>query len=333
MLYFKLIIIYCIIIITFKIISEKFNLFDYPKDRKIHKTKIINTSGICLYIYFLIIVGFFELSPKLETVIVYGAVISIFGFIDDRINLSPGIKLFLTFFPILYLVQSGFVLENLGVYEFIGKVELGKLSFLFTILACGLLMNSYNYTDGVDGLLLIITLTNIIFAIILIIDDYLLVKLFTLLSIPIIINLILNILPNKYSFKMFMGDSGSLFLGFFISFLLIFLFKFKNIHPSILIWMVWYPIYDFLYVSIARIKMKKKFYVADNIHFHHKILFLFKKNHLKTTLFISLINITVLCLGYFISEKVGKIYSLSMFIILFFSFYFIRTYFDKNKIN
>lgn len=324
MIYYKLIAIYFVIIGTVLLISRKLNLFDIPIARKLHKTKIVNTSGVAIYIFFLIIVSINELSPKLETVIVYGSIIAFCGFIDDRINLSPGIKFFLTTFPILYLIHLGFKLDNLGTYELIGKIELGKFGFLFTALACSLLMHSYNYTDGIDGLLLLTSLVSLVFGMLLISEDHSILKLISYLIIPLIVSLYLNFLPSKSKFKMFVGDSGSLFLGFFISFFMIFLFKYKNIHPAILIWMVWYPVFDFLYVTIFRLKKKKKFYVADKAHTHHKLLELFNNNHLKTSLLITSIIITITYIGYYIANNISKIFSIVVFILLFFLFSFIR---------
>lgn len=324
MTYYKLIAVYFILIGTILIISKKLNLVDIPVARKLHKINVVNTSGIAIYIFYLIIVTINELSPQLETIIIYGSIIVFCGFIDDRINLSPGIKFFLTTFPIIYLIHLGFKLDNLGTYEFIGKIELGKFGFLFTALACSLLMHSYNYTDGIDGLLLLTTLVSLVFGALLVSEDYSILKLISFLIIPIIVSLCINFLPNKSKFKMFVGDSGSLFFGFFISFFMIFLFKYKNIHPAILIWMVWYPVYDFLYVTILRIKKKKKIYVADKAHTHHKLLKIFNNNHFKTSFFITSIIITITYLGYYIAINIGKIFSLLAFILLFFLFSFIR---------
>ena len=70
-------------------------------------------------------------------------------------------------------------------------------------------------------------------------------------------NLILNLLPSKTNFKVFCGDTGSLFTGFFIGFITIELYRSYNIHPVYLIWPLWYPVYDFLSVCINRLIKKK----------------------------------------------------------------------------
>ena len=75
-------------------------------------------------------------------------------------------------------------------------------------------------------------------------------------------------------------------------------------------------VYDFLFVSINRASLKKSIFSADNTHLHHKILNKFKKNHLKTVLLFSLINISIIYLGFIISNY-SKLLSLIIFTFAF----------------
>ena len=331
MIYFKLVLIYLFILSIIIFFSKKLEFTDKPNDRKLHTKELINTSGISFYFYLIIIVSSFELSPGLEEVIIYGSIIVICGFVDDRIYLTPGVKLILTFLPVIYLINSGFYLENLGVYEYIGKINLGKFGVIFTLLACGLLIHSYNYIDGVDGLLLLITITNISFGIFLLgIQDENISKLLIFILIPLIINLIFNILPASNNLKIFMGDAGSLFIGFFMSFFMIYLYKFKNIHPGIIIWISWYPIFDFLFMTIYRISKRLKFYSPDNMHFHHVMLRIFDNSHLKCTFLIGIMNAIIIIIGFSVFHYLGKIYSLIAFVLIFLIFVLIRIYTMKK---
>ena len=85
----------------------------------------------------------------------------------------------------------------------------------FLILATGLLINATNYIDGVDGLLLTFFACCLGYYIFLI-EDTNTIYLIKLLLIPVILNLILNLLPFKSKIKFFSGNSGSLFVGFFV---------------------------------------------------------------------------------------------------------------------
>ena len=310
-------------------LSKKLQFYDQPNSRKIHQTKILNTSGLPIIFFLLFIASKYELSYEIEQIIVVGSVISFVGFLDDRKNLTPGVKLVLLFFPILYLIFNGFDLENLGIYEIIGKIELNKFGILFTILSVGLLVNSYNYIDGIDGLLLSISLTTILYLNFLIKDTNI-NSILIFIILPIIINLFFNFLPSKSNFKIFSGNTGSLFLGFLISFLIIFLFKFKNIHPAYLIWSCWLPVFDFIYVTFYRIIKNKKFFEADKKHFHHSIILITKGSHLKACIILNIINIVFIIIGYLLTLNIGKFYSILLFCLLFIIFACIRNILNRG---
>ena len=320
---FYSVILYLVIIYFTILISRKYSFYDIPNKRKIHKKKILNTSGISLYIFLLILISIQEFSYELELIISYGIFLIFFGFLDDRISLSASIKIICIFFPVIFLIFNGFELKSLGDYEIIGSIGLGKLSIIFTLLSVGLLINAYNYTDGIDGLLSSLSITLISY-IIFLIDNENVVNLLYLFLIPLIVNLIFNIQPSSNSYKIFLGDCGSLFLGFFLSFLIIYTNIYENVHSSYLIWSCWYPVYDFLYVTFKRIFNKKNFYQPDNSHLHHVILKKFKNNHLKTMIFISIINIFIIICGFLIAKNIGQIYSLLSFILLYLAFWKIR---------
>ena len=254
-----------------------------------------------------------------KKIILAGLFVTIIGFIDDRVDLKPIIKIILMLFPTTYLILNGFELNELGTYEYLGKIELGKFSFLFTILAVLLLINSINYLDGVDGLLIGYTIVALLYLYFLNSKDNN-ISIFLVFIIILLVSLIFNFLNVKTGFKSLLGDAGSLFIGFFISFSLIFLFKYQGIHPAFLIWACWIPIYDFLHVTLDRFKNKINVSTPDKSHFHHYVLNYFSNNHLKTFLFINLLNIIVIIFGYLICLFIGYLYSLLTFIILFFIF-------------
>lgn len=322
---FLLMIFYPIIIILTIMISRKLGLFDIPDRRKIHSKLIINTLGIALYIYFCLVIYLTELSFELENIIALGLFITLIGFIDDRINLSASSKLLLKSFPILYLVMNGYNLENLGTYEIIETINLGKFSIIFTFLACLFLINSFNYIDGSDGLALGVSATSLLYFIFLNKFEFNNENiLFLILLYAILVSLIFNFLPERSRFKSFLGDAGSLFLGFFIALSMIYLFKNKNIHPSLLIWVCWYPVYDFIYITLIRIYKKKNFAKPDKNHLHHLILEKSRNNHFIVFLKINFANISIISIGYLTSTYFGNIYSLLLFIILFIIFFYLR---------
>ena len=130
-------------------------------------------------------------------------------------------------------------------------------------------------------------------------------------------------LPSKSKFKIFSGNAGSLFIGFFISFLTIELYSGFKIHPVYLIWPLWYPVYDFLFVTINRASQKKNVLSADNSHLHHKILIKFEKNHFKTVFLFLISNLLIIYFGFLISGF-SEILSLITFIFIFFLYFAAR---------
>lgn len=317
-----LILLYPIILYVCIFFSRKFQFYDKPSLRKLHSNKVINTGGVAVFLFYILIVSNFEINKEIEIIIVCSLLIVIGGFLDDQFQITPGVKLILILIPSLLLMYEGFIVDTLGEYELIGEIKTGKLNLVFTILCLGLLVNAFNYLDGVDGLVIFSSIIPMLYFIYLT-NDEAVIKIILLFIFPLLINLILNFLSIDNPLKIFLGDSGSLLLGFLIGSLIIYLSSVEKIHPGYLIWSVWLPVYDFLFVNIFRIKNKKKFYKPDKNHLHH---YLFKKNksHLKTSLSISFLNIIIIFCGFLITEYAYKILSLIFFVIFFFIYFKIR---------
>ena len=322
MLTLKLVIIYILISSSIIYLSTYLGYFDRPNKRGVHRIPTVNTGGLIIYLFFLSTVSQSELNYNIELIISIGFFVCLTGFVDDRINLTPSTKIVLIIIPSIYLILNGISISDLGQYEYLGKLELGKFKIPFLLLAIGLLINATNYIDGIDGLLLIFFLSCLIYYIFLI-DDIETRNLLKFFAIASFLNLILNLLPSKNKFKVFSGDSGSLFIGFFISFITIELYSSFNIHPAILIWPLWYPVYDFLFVSINRLINKKSIFKPDNTHLHHLIYKKFNGNIILPIVLFLLVNSSIIFLGYKISE-ISKLLSLSIFIIGFALFFTVR---------
>ena len=322
MLTVKFIILYILISSAIIYLSIYLGYFDKPNKRTVHKIPTINTGGLIIYFFFLSVISQGEFNHNIELIVSIGFFVCIAGFIDDRINLNPSSKIVLVIIPSIYLILSGISISDLGQYEYLGSIELGKFTIPFLLLAIGLLINATNYIDGIDGLLLIFFLSCMIYYICLI-DDIETIKLLKIFILATFLNLILNLLPSKSKFKVFSGDSGSLFIGFFISFMTIELYNSFKIHPAILIWPLWYPVYDFLFVSINRLINRKSIFKPDNSHLHHVIKDEFYGNKISPIILFLLVNSLIIYFGYKISE-ISKLISLSIFILGFIFYFFMR---------
>ena len=276
--------------------------------------------GLCL-IYIIAILLFDFSSEKLNLILSTAFLIGIVGFVDDKHDLNVGSKLSLQVIPIIYLI----VLENLSL-NYIGdynyfKLELNSFSIPFTLIAILFLINSFNYFDGLDGVLSFATISTLAILFFLVPNNN--IKLFLIIIlIPILFFLCFNFSLFKLP-KLFLGDSGSLLLGFIMAFTLIYLSTQKIVHPILLAFSISIFAYEFLSINLIRLKNKKKLFEAGQDHLHHQ-LFRYTKSIFQTNLFISLANIILFIVGYTSFSLIGPLASLILFIVFFIIFLILR---------
>tara|TARA_B100000787_G_C16140003_1_gene271493 strand:+ start:138 stop:962 length:825 start_codon:yes stop_codon:yes gene_type:complete len=260
-------------------------------------------------------------SEKLNLILSIAFLIGIVGFVDDKYNLNVGGKLSLQVIPIIYLI----IIENLnlnhvGNYDYF-KLELNSFSIPFTLLAILFLINSFNYFDGLDGVLGFSTISTLGILFFLAPNEN--IKLFLIIIlIPILFFLCFNFSIFKLP-KLFLGDSGSLLLGFIIAFTLIYLSIQKIIHPILLAFSISIFVYEFLSVNLIRLKNKKNIFKAGQDHLHHQ-LFKYTNSIFRTNLIISLANIILFISGYASFSLIGPLFSLILFIVIFIIFLILR---------
>lgn len=303
-------------------ISYKFNLVDNPSRRKIHSQATAYTGGVAVSFCLVLSILFFDISDgKLNHILSIAFLISIIGFIDDKFELNVGGKLSLQIIPIFYLIViDNLYLDTLGNYGYF-QVNLGAFNIPFTLFSVLLLINSFNYFDGMDGTLSFALITVMVILYFLVRDQNL-ELFFMILLIPIVIFLFFNFSLFKLP-KIFLGDSGSLYLGFIISFILIY-FAIKNlVHPILLAWSIAIFVYEFLSINFIRLKKKKNPFKAGKDHLHHLIFKITNSNFL-TNLFICLASLILFLIGYLTFFLINPLASLISFILLFLIFLILR---------
>ncbi len=326
-----------LIIFSFSKISYKLNLVDIPNKRKIHKKPTAYTGGIAISVILLTAIILFDsFNKSLSLILSIAFLISFVGLIDDKFNLNIGGKISLQIIPILYLVIfENLSLISLGNYNYF-NLELNTFSVPFTILSVLFLINAFNYFDGIDGILSFSSISVFIILIFLASreDYHFLVyeQNINIFLIAIIIPIIVFLFFNFSFFKMpkvFLGDSGSLLLGFLVSFILIYFANQNFIHPILLAWSVVIFVYEFLSINIIRLKNNQKLFKAGQDHLHH-IMFKKNKSVFLTNLTISLSNIILFIIGYLSYLLINPLTSLILFIALFIIFLRLRNTFSKS---
>ena len=309
------------------IFSYKLRLVDIPEKRKIHNKPTAYTGGLLISLIYLFSLQLFQtFSLQLNLLISTSLMIAIVGFVDDKYHLNTGGKLSLQILPVFYLIYiENIALNDIGEYGFF-TLELYSFSKMFTLLCVLFLINSFNYFDGIDGSLGFSTVS-VLFILYFIIPDEKIKQFIIIIALPIVVFLFFNFSFLKLP-KLFLGDSGSLLLGFILSFLLIFLTNNIKIHPILLAWSVSIFVFEFLSTNVDRLLRKKNIFKAGLDHLHYKLLRSIKSIFL-TDIIIFLLNISLFIIGYISFYYVNPFFSLVTFILLFIIFFYFRGYFLK----
>lgn len=270
----------CSLILTpfIRMLAIKLNAIDQPNKRRMNSVPMPTMGGLGIYIIFVLATFFLfkNVIPMKEflPILLGGTVVLTTGIIDDLKELTPRKKalgIFLGSLVIYFVAGIHFDKINL---PFLGQIHLGWLSLPMTILWIMAITNAFNLIDGLDGLasgLSIISLTTIG------IIGYFFLHPNTL-YIPILIFILVASIAgffpyNFYPAKIYLGDTGALFLGFMISVLS--LQGLKNatlitvITPMVILGV---PITDTVFAMIRRVINKQPISSADKMHLHHRLL-------------------------------------------------------------
>ncbi len=322
--------------------ANTYNLVKAANSRAAHKGKVFTGGGVVYAAVMMVaalildnvdFVEFSNFSPIVATAIL----VSILGFYDDFVEMSPFNKYILLTFLILMLLYANAtlpIIQNLN--GFLGINEIPYIfGLIFTSFVYLSIMNAINLTDGIDGYLAIFS----IFFFTSLLYNFDINQFYTLNTVSVII-IGSSIMFLRYNFskgkKLFVGDAGSLFIGFWIATYLItyitsasnstlvdvYSIKLQNI-PVLAISMISIPVLDTIRVMLVRIINKKSPFAADRNHIHH-ILLDSGMTHLRTSLFLTSIN-WFNCILIFIIEQNFNSKELTIiyiFISLFWFFFF-----------
>lgn len=275
-------------------IAKKKRLFDLPDKRKKHSEPIPRLGGIsftpvillvslfCLFIRFIFQFWdeelFFYRIPETILLVCGLLVIYLLGAKDDLVGVSFKKKFVIQFIASLCIVGSGVYINNL--YGLLGFHEIP--GFIGVVLSIGLIMfttNAINLIDGADGL------ASGISAIALLIYG-IMFSIYGMWTYAGIAFITLGLLAPffYYNFahptrKIFMGDTGSLTLGFLLAFMILRISKYPpavEIVPGGLILLVlsalFIPLFDAFKVMVVRIAKGKGPFSPDRNHIHHKLI-------------------------------------------------------------
>lgn len=274
-------------------LAHKIGAIDVPKDdRRVHTVPIPRIGGLSLFFAFLISVSIFSdlESQKIFGLILGSLIIVITGLVDDVKGINAKSKLAMQIIAASVLYYYGFRVEFFTNLLNVGDIiSIGMLSFPITIFWIVGITNTINLIDGLDGLAVGIST---IAALTLAYVSFYFGRSEALLLSVIIIGANMGFLPYNFNpAKIFMGDTGSLFLGFLLAAISIegAIKSATAIAVLIPIMTLGLPIFDTTFAIIRRWINKRPLMEADKGHLHHRLMSM-GIDHRKTVLILYLIG-------------------------------------------
>lgn len=245
---------------------------DKPNERKVHKTLMPRLGGLAIYISF--IMGVLVFLPDIQDdlpILIGATIVILLGILDDLFTLSAKRKFIGQIIAALVPVLSGLQINYITIPD--GKViEFGWLAIPITIFWIVAITNAINLIDGLDGLAAGVS------SIALFTISYLAMTLGDpsafVMGILLMGSTLGFLVYNFYPAKIFMGDTGALFLGYMISVLSILgLTKSATIFSLIVpIIILGVPIIDTTFAIIRRLIYGKPLSAPDKYHLHHCLI-------------------------------------------------------------
>lgn len=265
-------------------LAIKIGATDKPDARKVHDNLMPRLGGLAIFIG--VAVGFFVAGIHHEkvTAISLGAIlIVVLGIFDDIYQLSAKLKFFAQIIIACLIVSTGLTIDFISVPFIVEKFQLGIWAYPLTVFWIVAITNAVNLIDGLDGLAAGVSSIGI--ATVAIMAGMAGKSLIFALAIILLASTVAFLFYNFHPAKIFMGDTGSLFLGYCLSILsLLGLYKsvtlFSVIIPIIILGV---PLFDTTYAIIRRIYNKQPISMPDKSHLHHRFMAV-GMSHRKTVL-------------------------------------------------
>lgn len=253
-------------------LAMRIGAVDRPGKRKVHDKIMPRLGGLAVYIGFLVSSLLIPWQGmKMTGVMIGGTLILLLGIVDDTRGMSPKTKLAGQLLAASVVVAAGVRIEFFN-NPFNGYFYLGSLSVPMTLLWIIAVTNAINLIDGLDGLASgVTTIALITFALMASMIGQTIVS---LLAFSLAAAVIGFLRYNFYPAKIFLGDCGSMFLGFMVSVLAVFgLLKSVTVVTFVIpILVLGVPIFDTCFAVFRRYCEHKPIFQADKKHIHHRLL-------------------------------------------------------------
>lgn len=299
------------------------HLYDEPNNRTSHSENTPTLGGMAIFAGFIVSIMIFLYIPDIPYIqyVIAGVIVVFFiGLKDDVIMVTPMTKIIAQLFAATIIIDLGDIRLH-GFYGLFGITDIGYFgSDILSILVIISIVNAFNLIDGIDGLAAGVgILASIVFGTWFYLVGHIQL---TIIACALIGSLLAFLRFNLFSkkHKIFMGDIGSLLLGFIMAILAI---KFNDINgsmgreepfriiaaPAVSIGILIVPVFDTIRVSMVRLFHGRSPFSADREHVHHYLIELMG-SHMKSTAIILLANIVFIVVSILLSNL--RIYQLTL---------------------
>ena len=253
-------------------LAPRLGLIDQPNERKVHAVPIPRVGGIGIVIGALIAIYFLLPLDKLTLGYLFGAIVLfVFGLWDDISEIGHYPKFLGQLFATLFVVLYGelYVVS----FPFVPGGEISPvLGIPFSVIALIGMINAINHSDGLDGLAGGESMFSLgaVALIAFLAEDFLAL----IIALTVMGGILGFLRYNTHPARVFMGDSGSQFLGYTLGFLAILLVQRTDLElsPTVVLLLLGLPIIDILVVASKRVRSRLNLFEATRNHIHHRLL-------------------------------------------------------------
>lgn len=262
-----------------KTFAKKVGAMDVPgEERRVHDHPIPRLGGLAIFLGFILSVLLFaDINRQLQGILLGCVIIVATGAIDDIVSLNPWVKLLLQILAAVVAVLHGVeitVLANPALWSSTEFLLLGGLSIPITIIWIVGITNSVNLIDGLDGLAVgvstISSLTMLVIALVIPNTSGTIA-----IVLAALVGACVGFMPYNFNpAKIFMGDTGSLLLGYVLATMSILgLFKsYALVSFAVPLLAIAVPLFDTVFAFTRRILKGQSPMHADRGHFHHRLI-------------------------------------------------------------
>jgi UDP-GlcNAc:undecaprenyl-phosphate GlcNAc-1-phosphate transferase len=252
-------------------LAPRLGMIDQPDPRKVHTRAVARIGGVGIAIGSLVSICLWVRIDNTVAAYLFGSVVLLlFGAWDDRRELSPYVKFIGQFIAVVAIVYWGDVW--ISSFPFVASALPEQIGKPFTVFAIVGMINAINHSDGLDGLAGGESLMSLgcIAYLAYLADGYAVMS----MTVAIIGGVFGFLHFNTYPARIFMGDSGSQFLGFSLGVLAVLLTQKVNQNLSMALpaLILGLPVIDILAVLAQRVYHEQNWFRATKNHIHHRLL-------------------------------------------------------------